>query len=201
MSELQTTASPRSFRNTRLRTAARWLVTFIGFPLGGLTAELVAGPVDSLTAALLGGLITGLFIGAAQAWGLGLHHNVRSAAEWTGATALGLMIGLGIGATAVGYDTSLRALVIQGTISGLAVGIAQAVVLRARLGRLALAWPPALAVIWAIGWAVTTTFGVQVSEQFTVFGSSGAIVVTAMTALLPLIVNRQSATNRSEKSV
>ena len=54
------------------------------------------------------------------------------------------------------------------------------------LGRAALAWPAALAAIWAVGWAVTYAFGIQVDEQFTVFGSSGAVVVTALTAVLPL---------------
>jgi hypothetical protein len=52
------------------------------------------------------------------------------------------------------------------------------------------AWPPALAAIWAIGWAVTTFIGVHVDLQFTVFGSAGAIVVTALTAVLPLTLNR-----------
>ena len=79
---------------------------------------------------------------------------------------------------------------VQGAICGLAVGAAQAVVLRARLGRLALAWPPALAAIWALGWTITTLGGIQVDQRFTVFGSFGAITVTALTAVLPLIINR-----------
>ena len=62
--------------------------------------------------------------------------------HWIAATAIGIMVGLGVGAATVDYATSLAALVIQGAISGLAVGAAQAVVLRPRLGRLALAWPP-----------------------------------------------------------
>ena len=187
MSDLTTTPSPTTSRNPWLRTTARWMVTFIGFPLGGLVAELVAGPVDSSRAALVGGLITGLFVGLAQWWGIG--RGGPAVRQWIAATAIALMVGLGVGATAVGFSTSLRALVIQGAICGLAVGAAQAFVLRARLGRPALAWPPALAAIWAIGWAVTTLFGVQVDQQFTVFGSSGALVVTALAAVLPLMIN------------
>ena len=57
-----------------------------------------------------------------------------------------------------------------------------------RLGRAALAWPAALTAIWAVGWAVTYAFGIQVDDQFTIFGSSGALVVTALTAALPLIL-------------
>jgi len=41
------------------RAAARWIVTFAGFPAGGLTAMLLVGPVDTITTALAGGLITG----------------------------------------------------------------------------------------------------------------------------------------------
>ena len=71
MTDIATTPSTTSTRSSGLRTAARWMVTFVGFPAGGLVAELVVGPVDSIAAALIGGLITGVFIGAAQWWGLG----------------------------------------------------------------------------------------------------------------------------------
>jgi hypothetical protein len=101
-------------------------------------------------------------------------------------TATGFMVGLGIGAATVGYATGLGSLVIQGAICGLAVGVAQALVRRIRIGLLTLAWRPALAAIWANGWAVTTSIGVQVDLQFAVFGSAGAIVVTGLTAVLTL---------------
>jgi hypothetical protein len=51
--------------------------------------------------------------------------------------------------------------------------------------------------IWAIGWAVTTSIGVQVDEQFTVFGSAGAIVVTAITAILPVLTSRAAPIDRT----
>ncbi len=191
MTDTAHSQSATSTHTSGLRAAARWMVTFIGFPAGGLVAELVAGPVDSIGAALIGGLITGVFIGAAQWWGLGPGHGRPAPVAWIIATAIGFMVGLGTGAAAVGYDTGIGSLVIQGAICGLAVGTAQALTLRPRLGRLALAWPPALAAIWAIGWAVTTSIGVQVDLQFTVFGSAGAIVVTALTAVLPFTLNRR----------
>ena len=197
MTDTATSPSTTSSRSSRLRTIGRWMVTFTGFPLGGFAAELLVGPVDGRVAALIGGLMTGAFIGAVQWWGLGSGHGRPAAAGWIAATAMGFMVGLGIGAAAVGYNTGLESLVIQGAICGLAVGIAQALVLRPRLGRLALAWPPALAAIWAIGWAVTTSVGVRVDLQFTVFGSAGAIVVTALTVVLPLSLNRQSRNRQS----
>jgi hypothetical protein len=166
------------------RVTGRWLVSFLGFPIGGYASYLLIGPVDSLLSSLLGGLLTGAVLGALQVWALG--RSRLSATRWVMATALGLMVGLGVGAAVVGYQTTLSALIVQGAVTGLAVGAAQAVVLAPPLGRAAVAWPAALAAIWAVGWAVTYAFGIQVDEQFTVFGSSGALVVTALTAVLPL---------------
>ena len=195
------TGSPPTARGHWLRSTARWMVTFLGFPAGGLAATLIVGPVDSTAAALAGGLVTGAIIGVAQAWGLrlGVGRGRGPAVVWVAATAIGLMVGLGIAATAVDFGTSLTALVTQGAICGLVVGAAQAFALRAPLGRLSLLWPPALAAIWAIGWTVTTVGGIQVEDQFTVFGSFGAITVTAITAVLPVIVIRRSV-NSTEKS-
>jgi hypothetical protein len=115
------------------------------------------------------------------------------ALQWIAATALGLTAGFGVGSAVVDYHTSLAALSVQGVISGLAVGIAQALVLRHRLGRLTLVWPAALPIVWALGWVVTTSIGIAVDQQFIVFGASGALVVTALTAVLPLILTRKAA--------
>jgi hypothetical protein len=195
MSEITTTTpSSATTRGTAVRRTGRWMITFVGFPAGGLVAELLVGPVNSVWAAMVGGLISGLFIGAAQWWGMG--RNAPSVVPWIAATAIGFMVGLGVGTAVVDYATSLQALVVQGAIGGFAVGAAQALVLRGKLGRLALVWPPALAAAWAIGWAVTTSIGVQVDLQFTVFGSAGAIVVTALTLVLPFTLNRPATGRR-----
>ena len=146
MSEL-TTPAPAATAPGPLRAAARWMVTFVGFPLGGLTTALLIGPVDSLVSALLGGLVTGAILGAVQAWGLG--RNRPSPVQWIVATAVGLMVGL-----------------------------------------VAATWVVALSAVWAAGWTITAVAGVQVDQQFAVFGSSGAIVATALTAVLPILVNR-----------
>ena len=152
--------TPRTQRSmTWKRSGLRWLVTFAGFPLGGLLAELVIGPVDTLGGAVAGGVLTGLVLGAVQAWALG---------------------------PTVGYGTSAGDLAVQGAVCGLCVGAAQAAVLRGRLGPLALMWAPALAAIWALGWTITTAIGVDVESQYTVFGSSGALVVTLLTSVLPI---------------
>jgi hypothetical protein len=175
------------------QSALRWLPTFFGFPLGGLLAELIAGPVDGLGPALIGGAVTGIVLGAVQSWGLG--SKGPSALRWTAATALGLTAGLAIGSATVGYGTSIGDLVAQGAICGLAIGAAQALVLRPQLGRVAYLWAPALSALWALGWATSTSIGVDVEAQYTVFGSSGALVVTAATAVLPVLL----ATRRTRR--
>lgn len=168
---------------TRKRSALRWLPTFLGFPAGGSAAALIAGPVDGLLPALLAGAITGVVLGAIQSWGMGT--NGPPARQWTAASTAGLTVGLALGSAAVGYGTSLGDLVVQGAICGLVIGTAQAVTLR---GRVAYLWAPALSALWALGWAVSTSIGIDVDTQWAVFGSSGALVVTAATAALPLLL-------------
>ena len=173
---------------TRWASALRWLPTFVGFPLGGLAAELVAGPVDGIAPALAGGAITGAVLGAVQSWGIGPAGPPPR--RWIAATTAGLTVGLTAGSAVVDYGTSLGDLVIQGAICGLAVGVAQAALLPGRAGYL---WAPALSALWALGWAITSSIGVDVETQYTVFGSSGAVVVTLATAALPVALTARSA--------
>jgi hypothetical protein len=177
------------------KVALRWLPTFFAFPLGALAAKLISGPVDGLAAALVGGAITGIVLGAAQWWGLG--SNAPSARQWIVGTAVGLSVGLGIGSAAVDYGWTMGDLAIQGAICGMAIGTAQAIVLRPRIGGVAFAWVPALSALWALGWTITTAIGVDVESQYTVFGSSGAVTVTAATVVLPLMLARRSETSAS----
>jgi hypothetical protein len=173
-------------RGTWKRSALRWLPTFLGFPIGGLVAEAVVGPIDEAGAAVLGGAITGVVLGTVQAWGMG--SNGPPARWWVAATTAGMTAGLTLASAIVDYGTDLGDLVVQGAVCGLAVGGAQALTLR---GRLAYLWAPALSALWALGWAITTSIGVDVETQYAVFGSSGAVVVTAATAALPVLLARR----------
>lgn len=175
-------------RRTTVGRLLRWAVSFLGFPVAGGIEVLLVGRIDSLGAALAGGLITGLGLGAIQGWALGAGRGLMS--RWTLATAVGLGGGLAVGASAVDYSTSLGALVTQGAICGAVVGGAQSIVLLPLVGRIALAWPPYLAGVWAAGWAVTTLGGISVEDQFAVFGAYGAVVATALTAILPMVLHR-----------
>jgi hypothetical protein len=185
-----TIAPPRT--SWHHRPALRWLVTFAGFPLGSVLARAVLGPIDATAAAVIGGAINGAVLGALQGWAL--RRTGLALLRWAAATSAGLAIGLGVGATLVDFSTTMGALVLQGAVCGLAVGAAQAVVLAPTLGRVAaIAWAVGLSALWAAGWAITTAIGVDVDERFTVFGSSGAIVVTALTAVLPLALTHRRA--------
>src|SRR3954453_9558249 len=102
MNLLETVPSSAPTRSPRRRAVAVWMLTFLGFPLGGFLADVLAGPIDSLRAAVAGGLITGSVIGAAQA--IVLRHVGVPVREWIAATTMGFLVGLGIGAAAVDYE-------------------------------------------------------------------------------------------------
>ena len=163
----------------RLRWA--WPVgILVGFPIGGYVANLIVGKIDSVGAALLGGLIAGAIIGGAQ-W-LALKSIVPWV--WLVATSVGMAAGLTAGAALVDYGISRGDLALMGAVTGLAVGALQAFLL-ARRGSGALWWvavnPPA----WALAWFVTTfVITKNVKEHFAVFGASGAIVFALLTWLV-----------------
>ena len=156
-------------------------VALLTFPIAGYIGWGIAGHVDAVAPALIGGGITGLGIGLGQ-WLL-LRREFNVGPVWILATGLGLAIGLPAGAAAVGYETSAGALAIMGAISGAAVGLAQGAVLR-RTFSFWPAWLAVMPVLWAIAWLVSNAIGVDVTNQFTVFGASGSIVFGALSGLL-----------------
>lgn len=190
------TSPPTTTSPTTARSLGRWMVSFLGFPLGGFVALALTDPVDSAGNALIGGLITGTVLGVVQAWAL--RSDRRQLVTWTLATGLGLAVGLGIGSWLVDYNTSIGDLALQGAVTGASVGLAQAVVLRPRTPILAAVWPLYLAGAYALGWVVTTAGGIAVEEQFTTFGAYGALTVAALTSVLPVALsNRPDNTAKS----
>jgi hypothetical protein len=163
-----------------IRTWLIWTAGFLSFPLAGIAGILVAGRVDSPPAALTGGLVTGAVIGAGQA----LCSSRRlPALRWIIASTLGMGPGLLLGATTVGYGTSLRELALMGFLTGLTLGVAQALALPATT-RQRVVWAAAVPLLWALGWTVTTAGGIDVAQQFTVFGAYGAITFSALSGVL-----------------
>ena len=166
-------------------TARRmWLwpvAILVSFPIGGYIADLVVDGVDSVGAALAGGLIVGAVIGAAE-W-FALRQWVSWL--WIPATTAGMAVGLVAGAGLVDYGIDREDLALMGAVNGVAVGVLQALVLaRQRIPGAfwwALATPPA----WALGWFVTSyVISRNIDERFPIFGASGALVFGLLTWLL-----------------
>jgi hypothetical protein len=116
-------------RPSFLRSWLIWTAGFLAFPVAGLAGTAVAGRVDTPAAALLGGAVTGLVIGAGQAVVSSRRLDPR---RWIPATAAGMSLGLLLGAATVGYRTSLADLALMGALTGLVLGVAQTVALPRR---------------------------------------------------------------------
>jgi hypothetical protein len=161
-----------------------WLwpvAVLLGFPIGGLVADLVVDGVDSVGAALAAGLLAGAIIGAAE-W-FALRRWVSWI--WIPATTVGLAMGLVAGAALVDYGTDRGDVVLMGAVTGLGVGVAQALVLARDRIRDAYWWAVAIPPACALGWLVTSyVITTNVKEQFAVFGGSGALVFGLLTWLL-----------------
>jgi hypothetical protein len=167
-------------RPSFLRTWSIWTAGFLAFPVAGLTGAAVAGRVDSPVAALLGGAVTGLVIGAGQAVTSTRRLDPR---RWIPATAIGMGLGLLLGAGTIDYRTSLADLALMGALTGLVLGVTQTLALPRHAHR-RWAWAAALPILWALGWTATTLGGIAVDEQFTVFGAYGAVTFSALSGLL-----------------
>jgi hypothetical protein len=163
-----------------LRTWLLWTAGALAFPLAGLAGTGVAGRVDSPIAALVGGAVAGLVIGVAQAL---LSRGRLDIRRWAPATAIGMGLGLLLGAVSVGYGTSLGDLALMGALTGAVLGVAQTLALPGRT-RARWVWASALPVLWAAGWTATTLGGISVDEQFTVFGAYGAVTFSVLSGLL-----------------
>ncbi|WP_315095597.1 hypothetical protein [uncultured Cellulomonas sp.] len=156
-----------------------WFAGFLSFPIAGVAGTAAVGRVDSPIAALVGGTVAGLVIGAAQA----LLSRRLDPRRWIPATALGMGLGLLVGASIVGYRTSLPDLAIMGALTGAVLGPVQALALPSRT-RARWLWGAAMPALWASGWIATTLGGISVQDQFTVFGAYGAITFSALSGLL-----------------
>src|SRR4051794_30510850 len=167
-------------RASRVRTWLIWPAGFLAFPLAGLAGAGVAGRLDAPIAALLGGAVTGLVIGAGQVLASRGRLDIR---RWVPATGIGMALGLLLGAGTVGYDTSLGDLALMGALTGLVLGPAQALALPRGTG-MRWAWAVAVPALWALGWTTTTLGGIDVDRQWTVFGAYGAVPSSALSGLL-----------------
>jgi hypothetical protein len=176
-------------RSRITRRWARWLGTFVGFPLAGVAARAVAGNIDRVGAAAVGGLVGGAVLGAVQVGIGGIDAGDR--ARWIGATSAGLAVGLAAGSRAVGFETDTASLVEMGAITGAVVGFAQAASISMRpVDRVA--WAIATPALWAGGWFITSQVIIDAERQHAMFGSSGAAAVSAVAGVLYAARRRSS---------
>ena len=183
-----------------METQADWMITarriwlwpvsiLIGFPIGGYVADLIVDGVNSTGAALAAGLIAGTIIGAAEWFAL----RRRVSWLWIPATTAGMAVGLSIGATLVDYGIGRGDLALMGAVTGLGVGVMQALVLVRHDVPGAFWWailnPPG----WALGWFVSSyVIARNIAERFPIFGASGAIVFGLLTWLVLAVLLRDT---------
>jgi hypothetical protein len=162
----------------------------VSFPIGGFIADLVVDGVDSVGAALAGGLIAGAIIGATE-W-----FTLRQWVSWPWivATSAGMAAGLTAGAALIDYGIDRGDVVLMGAVTGVGVGVLQALVLARHRIPGAVWWAVANPPAWALGWFVTSyVITANIDERFPVFGASGALVFALLTWLLLAALFRAAA--------
>ena len=164
-----------------------WTATLLAFPLAGLAARGVAGPVDAVWTAVLAGAVAGLVIGIAQWLAL---RRVGADVRWIAATAVGLAVGLGLAYAIFGYGDTVGDLALVGAVTGLGIGVAQWWLLRELIDG-SLIWIAATAVAWALGWTVSTAIGVDPDDRWPNPGLSGAATLTVLLGAVLWVLARR----------
>jgi hypothetical protein len=180
----------------RLRTSVvlPWIIAVVGFPIGGLLAQTIAGPAATVPAAVISGLIAGAIIGLTQ--GVALWLRGQALTLWVVGTAAALAIALGAVTAAIGQIETSTEAAILGAVSGVLIGGAQAALLmRAGIAN-AWIWVVVTGLAWAIGWLITASVGVALAPGWPLYGASGAIVSQIITGitLWQLVPSRDALT-------
>jgi len=164
----------------------KWMVTFLGFPIGGGVAYLLVRSMEGIAKPTIGGLVTGLVLGVAQ-W-IVLRQVMALSGWWIVATGIGLAAGLALSVALSGTSIDLPPLIVRAVLTGCLLGIAQWLLLRRHVAAAGL-WIVVVTIGWALGWTVTRAAGVDLSRGWLVFGASGALAFAALTgfALLYLL--------------
>jgi hypothetical protein len=114
---------------------------------------------------------------------------------WVPATIAGTAAGLAVGAALVDYGIDRGDLALMGTVTGLGVGVMQALLLARHQIPGAYWWAIANPPGWALGWFVSSyIIARNIAERFPNFGASGALVYGLLTWLLLAMLFRGMAT-------
>jgi len=187
--EPQTVETRIDPRSTGRRLWLWPLSILIGIPIGGYVADVVVDGVDSVGAAITAGLIAGGIIGTAQ-W-FALRRWVSWL--WIPATTTGMALGLAVGAALVDYGINRGDLALMGAVTGIGVGVMQALVLARQRISGAIWWAIANPPGWALAWVVSSyVIARNIAERFPIFGASGALVFGMLTWLLLAVLFRRA---------
>ena len=168
---------------SRSKRWARWLGTFVGFPLAGVAARAVAGNIDAPAAAVIGGLAGGAVLGAVQVGIGGIDAAERLPLDRRAPRPVWPSASPSAPAPSA-TDTDTASLVAMGAICGAAR--------RRRPGAVGPdaprstgssgPWPPRRC--GRGGWLITSQVIVDADRQHAIFGSSGALAVSALAGVL-----------------
>ncbi|MGQ0603570.1 MAG: hypothetical protein ACT4QE_17965 [Anaerolineales bacterium] len=157
-----------------------WGLAFLGFPLGGLLASFIVGPVATPLRAGVAGAITGAVLGLVQ-W-LVLRSQLPVPAWWILATSFAMSLGLAVSVGILGTETGGNELLWRALVTGACIGLAQWLVLQS-VSMQAWVWIVVVAMGWPLGWWITRSAGVDLSPKWSVFGSTGAWAFQFLTGL------------------
>jgi hypothetical protein len=159
-----------------------WVLAFLSFPIAGLLANLV-GSVNTPVRGFLAGAIAGAVLGLIQ-WLVLKSRLPQLPAWWVIATSAGFAVGLAVSTALLGSEIDGTELLWRGAITGLFIGSAQFVVLQRFLPLpQSLIWIGVLGLLWALGWFITRSAGIDLSYKWAVFGASGALTFQLFTGL------------------
>ena len=159
---------------------ALWALAFLGFPLGGTLAYGLIGPITTPVRAGLAGAITGAVVGGVQ-W-LVLRTTMPLPVWWVVVTSAGMALGLALSVAVFGAQTAGTQLLWRAAITGLSIGLAQWLVLQQVVPQSAI-WIAVVGLGWLLGWFITRSVGVDLSQKWSVFGSTGAWAFQLLTGV------------------
>jgi hypothetical protein len=189
-----TAVAPRAPTTERMSSGKlvfSWIgLALLAFPLAGYAGWGVGGHVDDVMPALIGGAITGAGVGLVQ-W-MFLRRDLDMGPVWILGTSVAFAVGLVIGSTVVDFKVTAGDLALMGAITGAPIGIAQGFLLRSKFS-LWHVWMVAMPAMFALAWLTSESIGVDVANQFTVFGASGSLVFGLLAGLMMVAGRRLEA--------
>ena len=169
----------------------QWVAaTIVGWAIGFFVCEAIKPFLFDITHLGGDGLVIGAGVGIAQ--GLVLRRQTGRFGSWVLLSSLGFGIGKLAGETIAQGMTAALGHLVTGAVIGVAVGIAQWLILRRHVAR-AEWWVLANVAAWAVGWSVISLVeGAEDIATLIVYliGGSGAALAGIITAYALLRLRR-----------